>query len=175
MVSEELEPVVFHQRFQAGFAVTRRDPPYSVCSCSLPSNTCNFISPLQRESGEECSSQYSIPPQCNLVWAACIGLRNCSGVTSDCQDFDPPSNSGSGSGSNTGGGAGASCNVPLPGCYIVDGFSANIMNNASCSNPMGLAPNCTAGSQHAVSPDQTEELGVTVWYNNEVRCFSTEL
>ena len=27
MVSEELQPAVFYQRFQAGFAVTRRDPP----------------------------------------------------------------------------------------------------------------------------------------------------
>ena len=168
MVSEELEPAVFYQRFQAGFAVTRRDPPYSVCSCSLPSDTCNFISPLQRESGEECSSQYSIPPQCNLVWAACIGLRNCSFVgPSQCGDFDAPSGSGSGSGPNTGGGAGVSCNVPLPGCYVVDGFSADVMINASCA-PRGLAPACASGSQQAVYPDQTEELAVTVWYNNQV-------
>jgi len=205
MVSEELQPAVFYQRFQAGFAVTRRDPPYSVCSCSSASGTCNFISPLQSKSGAECSNQYSISPLCNLAWAACISFGNCRGVTrSQCQDFAPPfvpsfvsssgshsgSGSGSGSGSWGGGGAGAggvgvgggaggggggdaaagaSCSTPLPGCYVVDGFSANVMNNASCSNPMGLAPTCTAGSQHATYPNQTEEVAVTVWYNNQVR------
>jgi len=182
MVSEELEPSVFYQRFQAGFTVTRRDPPYSVCSCaSSASETCKFISPLQQESGEECSSQYSISPQCNLVWAACIGLGNCSFVApSGCRDFGAPSGPGSGSGSgsgssstpsshsNPGGGAGAACDVPLPGCYVVDGFSADVMNNASCS-PRGLAPSCSVGAQHATYPDtETEEVGVTVWYNNQV-------
>ena len=179
-VSEEVQQAVFYQRFQAGFAVTRRDPPYSVCSCSLASDTCSYISPLQQGSGEECYSQYSIQPRCNLAWAACIGVGNCLGVTpTQCQDFDPPSvsspgstsrsSSGSGGGAGSdGGGAGVFCSVPLPGCYVVDGFSANVMNNASCSNPMGLAPTCTAGSQHATYPDQAEEVAVTVWYNNQV-------
>ena len=181
MVSEELEPSVFYQRFQAGFTVTRRDPPYSVCSCASASETCKFISPLQQESGEECSSQYSISPQCNLAWATCIGLTNCSFVAPfGCRDFGAPSGPGSGSGSssgssstpsfhsNPGGGAGATCDVPLPGCYVVDGFSADVINNASCS-PRGLAPSCPVGALHATYPDTgTEEVGVTVWYNNQV-------
>lgn len=164
MVAEDIDPTVFFQRFQAGFVVAQRDPPYSVCSCSDPSNTCRYITPLTQYSSEQnCTSQYSLSKNCAVLWAGCIAGSNalCSMIISlGCEDF--------------GSDAGGSCNTFLPGCYAVEGLSANILDNVSCSTRM-YAPNCSSNTVGATYPDQNEEIAVTVWYNNQVREFWTTL
>ena len=159
-VAEDIDPTVFLQRFQAGFVVAQRDPPYSVCSCLEPSNTCRYISPLQQNSPEQnCTSQYSLSERCALLWAGCIaGIDvSCSAISLfGCENF----------GNNTGG----SCDTSLPGCYAVEGLSANILSNVSCSHRMN-APPCSSDTVGATYPDQNEEIAVTVWYNNQVREF----
>ena len=162
MVAEDIDPTVFFQRFQAGFVVAQRDPPYSVCSCSDPSNnTCRYITPLQPNSSEQdCTSQYSLSEDCAFNWTRCVaGL--CSAINgSECENFR----------SNAGG----SCNTSLPSCYAVEGLSANILNSVSCSQRM-YAPLCGSDTVGATYPDQNEEIAVTVWYNNQVREFWTTL
>ena len=160
MVAEDIDPTLFFQRFQAGFVVAQRDPPFSVCSCSEPSNTCHYISPLQQhstESEQNCTSQYSISEPCAIFWAGCLaGISiSCSAISfMGCDNF----------GSN----ASASCDASLAGCYEVEGLSANILNNVSCSHRMN-APLCSPDTASATYPDQNEEIAVTVWYNNQVR------
>ena len=160
IVAEDIDPTVFFQRFQAGFVVAQRDPPYSVCSCSDPSDTCHYISPLQQTDSSEqnCVSQYSLSKQCAYLWAGCIAGIDifCSAIGDECENFGPD--------------AGGSCNTFLPGCYVVEGLSANILGNVSCSHRMN-APPCSSDTVGATYPDQNEEIAVTVWYNNQVREF----
>ena len=182
-LSEDIGTPVFFEQFQAGFVITQRDPPHSVCSCSAIADTCNFISPLQTIPGPECSSYYFIPPDCVTAWSLCTIFGNCSLlVNTSCQNFELSSGlvsgvvsgvvstGGSGSGgTGTAVGSSSACDASLPGCYVVDGLSSNVLEDAPCSNPMGLAPTCNTTIAGAIYRNHTEEIAVTVWYNNQVR------
>ena len=64
------------------------------------------------------------------------------------------------------------CPVELPGCYSVDGVAANYrQQNVYCSSETSSVGMCGEPGQRPVGatyPDQTEQLSVTVWYNNQV-------
>ena len=68
-----------------------------------------------------------------------------------------------------------SCPVELPGCYSVDGVTANYrQENVYCSSDNISVVMCGERGPRPVGatyPDQTEQLSVTVWYNNQVSMF----
>ena len=126
-------PLDFFREYQAGFVITsERDPAFSVCGCSIRSETCELFPLFESADVNEC-------PYYNL--------------TED----------------------GGVCPAEVPGCYSVDGAAANyIQENVYCSSDNVSVVMCGKGGKRPVGatyPDQTEQLSVTVWYNNQVSTY----
>ena len=137
-LSTSLQPSVFFGRFLAGFVMSSRDPPYSVCGCSdgfsaveelRDSKTCDFISPLQPVMGEEQCPTYKVPlsEPCQFGWFLCLLTMNCTlrDAIPGCSELEPGLGSGGGSANDT-------CDATLPGCYTVDGVSYGILEVRDC-------------------------------------------
>ncbi len=138
----------FFNRYQAGFVVSaRREPAFSLCGCSNPHNTCRALNTLKPVN----------------TTAQCPHLATCEEcLDSDLFTVSPISNSS------------GSCPATLPGCYTVDRASVNITRSLTCHESSHMA--CGSPEERPIGatfPDQSEQLAVTVWYNNQVKDISS--
>lgn len=157
----DMDPEVYIRRIQAGFLVSYRDPPYSGCGCSDPGfferEYVGSLAECRRVQGAEMYALRDDSPLATpLTW-----------LSDECLQFD---GSGSGSGSE----AGNRTEYLFNGTYLVDGASANLLQNSACQvdstdEPVGCMSesfdNRPVGKYY---PDQTRQITATVFYNNNV-------
>ena len=139
------DPAVFFRRYQAGIAVSYRDPPYSVCGCfeEEDDDTCEYIDSLMNIHGNtsSCPNYLDVTDECILHLIT--SKMACPRETDICSDT-------------------------LPGCYNIDGESADTLQQVSCADE---TQRCGSGGELTVGatyPKQQKEMAVTVWYNNQV-------
>lgn len=80
--AQEETPDVFFRRFQAGFSLTVREPPHSVCGCTQTEDVCTnspYISALTTDPTSTGNiSRYSFNQPCALAWSFFARDFNCS-------------------------------------------------------------------------------------------------
>lgn len=123
-IADTIGQRAFFGRFQAGFTLAAREPPYSVCSCNQTQHCAN-ISPLMTSNppGNECP-RYSINQECAVAYSLCQYGDDCSlldALGTFCSDLGasiiPPGTTRS-----------LPCNdSTLPSCYSADGLSTGIL------------------------------------------------
>lgn len=123
-IADTIGERAFFRKFQAGFTLAARDPPYSVCSCNMI-HDCSNISPLMTPNppARQCP-RYSINQECASAYALCQYGGDCSlldALGTFCSDLGasiiPPDATSS-----------LPCNdSTLPSCYSTDGLSAEIL------------------------------------------------
>ena len=105
--SREIDTTSFFLRYQAGFTVTTRDPPYAVCGCQTEElQTCQgAFQPLGERlnyTAEECP-YYTALEECDSASPPAV-----------CIMCEPASN--------------------ISGCSTVDGIAANALQSISCNS-----------------------------------------
>ena len=134
--ADDEDPADFFRRYQGGITITYRDPPFSVCGCSSNDQTCReSFSCLTDSLGDMCPTY--------LESDDCFSQQSCENSDLQCKDF-------------------SICDDTLPGCYNVDGASANNIKRLFCNN----SNERPIGKTYLT---QNQSIGVTVWYNNQVR------
>ena len=150
-VAKDLRPENFFRRYQAGFTLSYRDSPYTVCGCRGESNgqpnVCQFISPLQTSNTSVENPRYAINQLCALAWGVCIeslgmqimGQNGCDMLEQlqqfqpDCANFTTPLNF------PLRGDPLTCSSESVPTGYRVDGASANILQVHSLISTRSLS------------------------------------
>ena len=156
----DMDPEVYIRRIQAGFLVSYRDPSYSVCGCSdtefFATEYVGELADCRRVQGAE---MYALRDDSTLATPL-------TWLSDECPQFN-----GSGSGSE----AGNSTEYLFNGNYLVDGVSANLLQNSACavnsSTGKSVGCMCESFDNRPVGkyyPDQTPQITATVFYNNNV-------
>jgi ATP-binding cassette subfamily A (ABC1) protein 3 len=150
----DMAPAVYIRRFQAGFVLSSRDPPYAACGCSnVDFFTQEYIGELSECVSLEGSSVYALKETSEYAQYFHWLSRNCG-------------TSGRGSGSG-GEGSGTIFN----GDYAVDGTSANFLQLLSCFGNETFQTGCCGGYRGErppaqYFPEQTPQLSAIIYYNN---------
>ena len=149
----ELDPEVYIRKIQAGFVLSHRDPPYSVCGCSdIEYFTQEYIDQLTECTTVSGAQLYALNQDSmfagDLEW-----------LSRDCNDSNVVSGSGSG-------------DMLFNGDYTVDGVSANILQLLACVNE-SFHDGCDGESRNnrpvaEYYPNQTSQISATIFYNNNV-------
>ena len=145
-------PTVFFNRYQGGFVIGPRDPPFSVCSAATPSQTCPAIQKVSTLLQNVGCGQRELPKSLDLSLnnLTCVCSQNISTLTTclpNCSASSVPT---------------------LSSCYAIDGRPSRCLQDLSCFvDGCGTAQ----GNNRPVSathPPQDSNATITVWYNNQV-------
>ena len=175
----DMDPEVFIRRIQAGFVLSYRDPPFSVCGC----NNVDIFSQQYVSELSECTSSggaqiYALKQDSQFSQSFDWLDRDC-GEYSSGSGSSGSGSSGSGSGASGSGASGSSASGSgsgpvFSGDYAVDGVSANLLQLLACSNVTNTNSGCDGESEEQrpaaeYYPDQSPQISATVFYNNNVK------
>ena len=114
----------FLRKFQAGFTLAAREPPYSVCRCNQTQDCANISPLMTSESPANECPRYSINQECAVAYSLCQYGGDCSlldALGAFCSNLGasivPPGTTRT-----------LPCNdSTLPSCYSAEGLSADIL------------------------------------------------
>ena len=141
-VARDLTPDVFFRRFQAGFSLTSREPPHSVCGCTQPDSVCDspYISALNTgvPSGSGGGNDTQIPryffnQNCADFWGFFALDRNCNFSLNIINSIPGCSNLSFPMADSR-----LECNssIAMEESYQVDGFSSNLLKVCTMATHM---------------------------------------